>query len=195
MNDLPALILAPAIGLVGVLVGYWLNARRADRALRRDLVLERYRQGQQLFDEIVSSAGERFVALQRWLWAIEDPDAYETVPVREQYFALVPNWNAAVWSRRARLHIMLGADTARGFVDYRDDARTQPLSLHYMFVAAHRAVLAVEAGRLEAEDAQTEVDRLNHAWSNFAIKIAAELETRGRSLLLLKEVPPVPEIA
>ena len=165
-------------------------------ALRRDLALERYRQGQQLFDEIVSSAGERFVALQRWLWAIEDPKPYADVPVRDQYFALVPAWNAAVWSRRARLHIMLGAETAQGFVDYRDDSRDDPVSLHYKFVAAHRAVLAVEAGQLDVQSAQRMVDRLNHAWSNFAIQIAAELETRGRSLMLLKDVPPsAPEAA
>jgi len=80
--NIATLIVAPLLGLLGVYVGYILNARREDRTLRRELELEHYRAGQALFDELISSAGRRFVALQRWLWAVESPDAYEGVPVR-----------------------------------------------------------------------------------------------------------------
>ena len=185
MNELTPLVVAPLIGLAGVFVGYWWNARRADQTVRRDLALERYRDGRQLFDEVVLSAGERFVALQRWLWSIEDPESYRGIAVRDDYFALVPGWNATVWSRRARLQIMLGAETARTFVDYSDDNRAEPQSLHYQFVHAHRAVLAAESGQSDVRSAQAQVDRLNHAWSNYAIQIASELEERGRSLTQL----------
>ncbi|MBA3286743.1 MAG: hypothetical protein H0U21_01785 [Acidimicrobiia bacterium] len=131
MLEVVALVFAPVLGFVGVFVGYLLNSRREDRVLRRELALEQYRAGQGLFEEIISSAGTRFTAMQRWLWSVADPEPYRAVPARADYFKLLQGWNAACWSRRARLRLMLGDDTALRFLDYRDDNRQAPLSLHY----------------------------------------------------------------
>jgi hypothetical protein len=174
-----ALVFAPLLGLMGVYVGYVLNSRREDRVLRRDLALERYRAGQELFEEVIASAGTRFTAMQRWLWSVEDPQPYHDLPVRAEYFALLQAWNASCWSRRARLRLMLGDETALRFLDYRDDRREDPTSLHYRFVAAHRAILQCEQHRVGSSAAQAQLDRLNHAWSDFADDIAVELAKRG----------------
>jgi hypothetical protein len=183
VSDVVALIVAPLLGLVGVYVGYVVNARREDRTLRRQLSLERYRERQALFDEVIASAGRRFVAMQRWLWSIETPDAYADLPVRADYFALLQQWNAANWSRRARLRLMLGDTTALRFLDYKDDARMEPSSLHYQFVHAHRAVLSAEIGEAAIASAQRRLDQLNHAWSDFADDIAVDLALRGHEIL------------
>jgi hypothetical protein len=181
--NVASLVVAPLLGLAGVYVGFVLNARREDRVFRRELALEQYRQGQALFDELISSAGCRFVAMQRWLWSIDQPEAYDGPPIRATYFALLQDWNAANWSRRARLRLMLGDDVAQRFLDYADDVRREPLSLHYKFVYAHRAVLRAEANGLDACDAQRRLDTLNHAWSDFADDIAVDLAQRARELL------------
>jgi hypothetical protein len=120
---------------------------------------------------------------------VEDPTAYVGLHVREEYFGLVQQWNAS-WSFRARLRIHLGDDTAVRFLDYQDDGRPEPKSLHYRFVSAHRAVLAAESSRTSIEDVQGQVDRLNHAWSDFADDIAVELTHRARSPELLEEPHP-----
>jgi hypothetical protein len=178
-----SLIVAPLLGLTGVYVGYVLNSRREDRALRRELALERHRDGRTLFDEVVHNAGRRFVAQQRWLDSIAYPDAYAGLPVRSDYFELVREWNAANWSRRARLKLMLGDEVALRFLDYADDTRRHPKSLHYRFVSAHRAVMRSEAGGASIEQAQEELDQLNHAWSDFADDIAQELSVVGSEML------------
>ena len=182
MLEVVALVFAPLLGLLGVYVGYVLNSRREDRVLRRDLALERYRAGQELFEEVTASAGTRFTTMQRWLWSIEDPEPYRDVPARAEYFALLQGWNASCWSRRARLRLMLGDEAALRFLDYRDDGRDDPQSLHYRFVAAHGAILGCERHRERSATAQAQLDRLNHAWSDFADDIAVELTKRSSAL-------------
>lgn len=189
MLSVVAVVLSPLMGLAGIVVGYLLSSRRENRNIRRELSLQRYREGQELFDELIAAAGKRFVALQRWLWSVEDPAAYAGLHVREEYFSLVQQWNASTWSFRARLRIHLGDDTAVQFLDYRDDERREPESLHYKFVCAHRAVLAAESSRASIEDVQVGVDRLNHAWSAFADDMAVELTRRARAFELLAEPP------
>ncbi len=186
--DVLALVLSPLLGVVGIFLGYGLSSRRENRSIRRELSLQRYREGQQLFDELIAAAGTRFVALQRWLWSVDDPGAYAGVQVREEYFALVQQWNASTWSFRARLRIHLGDDTAIRYLDYQDDRRQEPESLHYKFVFAHSAVLDAESGTRSTHEVQARVDRLNHSWSNFADDIALELAQRARSLQLLAEL-------
>jgi hypothetical protein len=176
------------IGLLGVLVGAIFTTRREDSRMRRDLSLERYRDGQRLFDELIVLAGERFTAMQRWLWAVEDPEQYDLPEVREDYFVLVRRWNSLTWNYRARLRILLGEPTALQFLDYGDDARpSNPESLHYRFVQAHNEIRACERDSSNAATAQEMLNRLNWAWSDFADDVAAELLRRSRDLQLLRE--------
>jgi len=182
-----AVVLAPLLGLIGIFVGYALSSKREDRNISRELSLQRYREGQELFDELIMAAGKRFTALQRWLWSVEDPSMYADRSVRDEYFLLVQHWNASTWSFRARLRIHLGDDVAVRFLDYEDDHRQEPRSLHYQFVFAHRAVLAAEADSSTVAEARGRVERLNHAWSRFADDIAVELAHRARAHQLLSE--------
>jgi hypothetical protein len=78
---------------------------------------------------------------------------------------------------------MLGDEVALRFLDYADDTRRHPKSLHYRFVSAHRAVMRSEAGGASIEQAQEELDQLNHAWSDFADDIAQELSVVGSEML------------
>ena len=78
----------PLIGVCGVVVGSHLTTRRENARIRRDLSLERYREGQQLFEQLITLAGERFFALQRWLWALEDPERPDLEEVRRTYFKI-----------------------------------------------------------------------------------------------------------
>lgn len=180
--DVLAVVLAPLLGVVGIFIGYALSSKREDRNIRRELSIQRYREGQALFDELIMAAGNRFTALQRWLWSVEDPSMYANRPVRDEYFVLVQQWNASTWSLRARLRIHLGDDAADRFLDYEDDRRPEPRSLHYQFVVAHSAVLAAEVDTSTVDEVQVRVDRLNHAWSSFADDIAVELAHRARLL-------------
>jgi hypothetical protein len=125
-----AVVLSPLVALAGIFVGFVLSPRRENRNMRRELALQRYREGQELFDELISAAGKRFIALQRWLRAVEDPAAYAGLHVREEYFGLVQQWNASTWSFRARLRIHLGDDTAVRFLDADSavERRRSPLS-------------------------------------------------------------------
>jgi hypothetical protein len=51
-----AVVLSPLVGLAGIFVGYVLSSRRENRNMRRELALalQRYREGQELFDELIS---------------------------------------------------------------------------------------------------------------------------------------------
>lgn len=175
----------PLIGLCGIALGALFTSSRENNKLRRELSLERYREGQELFDELIRLAGERFVSLQRWLWAVLDPDAYELAEVRRAYFDVVRRWNALTWSLRARLRLTLGDELALRFMNYSDDTRTEPLSLHYRFVRVHAMVLSAEQGDKNPKEVQLPLDRLNHAWSEYADDVAVELLQRARRLELL----------
>jgi hypothetical protein len=176
------------IGLFGVLVGALLTTRRENSRIRRELSLERYRDGQRLFDELIILAGERFTAMQRWLWSIIEPDRYSASTPRDDYFTTVRRWNSLTWSYRARLRILISQTTAVRFLDYADDIRpSNPASLHYQFVQAHNAILDCENGTGDARYAQSLLNQLNWAWSDFADDIAADLLQRARDLQLLRE--------
>jgi hypothetical protein len=176
----------PVIGVCGVIIGSHLTTRRENDRIRRDLSLERYREGQQLFDDLIKLAGERFTAMQRWLWAMENPGRYDLDAVRRNYIDLVQSWNTLTWSYRARLRLMLGDAIALRYLDYDDDERGEkPESLHYKFVMAHRLLLNCERGTKSPAQVQPVIHRLNHAWSNFADDVASELLRRAVNLRLL----------
>ena len=181
---IPGLIGA-VIGAIGGLTIAWSSSRWEDRRLRRTLAVERYRDGRDLLYELVNLAGRRHFALQRWLWALEDPGSCQTSEIREKYFDLLPLWNERTWGYRARLHLLLGDNVALRFLDYADDHRSEPESLHYMFVRAHDAVLAAESRQEVDPQAQVIVDQLNHAWSDFADDVTADLLRRAGDLRLL----------
>ncbi len=163
----------------------WLSASWEDRRTRRDLTLEVYRDARSLRDDLVRLAGRRHFALQRWLWAVADPSGYRLDDVREAYFEVVGTWNEQYWTYRSQLYLLFGEEIAFKFLDYQDDSREVPQSLHYRFVRCNAAVLASEADFGRIDSAQSLIDELNHYASEFSDELTRELLLRASNLQLL----------
>lgn len=146
--------------------------------MKRELAVERYREATELVGELVDLAGERHYLMQRWLWAIADPERYRA-DARSAYTEVVRNWNKRTWGYRSRLRLSFGDPIALRYLDYNDDARTRPRSLHYMFVAAHKAILECESDPRHIPEAQRCLDQMNHSWSQFSDDATEELLSRA----------------
>jgi gas vesicle protein len=188
MDALLGALVGALIGAIGALLVAWQTSKWEERRTRRDLALQRYREASALINDLILLAGERHHRLQRWLWSLQDSTGRYPEATRQEYYAVVAEWNKRNWSNRAQLRLSLGDHIALRFLDYRDDFREVPESLHYSFVLTHRAVVACEEGRVDASVAQRQIDDLNHRWSNFADDATVELIRRAADLRLL-EVP------
>lgn len=184
--------------VVGTYISSRIQLSASQRQTERELQVERYRDGTRFLAELSELAGMRFFGLQRWLWAIGNPQAYEYERERRRYYELVAEWNHRVWANRATLRLLVGSDEADSFLDYRDDGRgDDPHSLHYLFARAHQHVLEVERGALEFDTAQSYLDTLNHRWSAYVERVTSHFLERAASLRLLEiptgDEPDIPE--
>lgn len=161
-----------------------------ERQIRVDLFRNRYLEGTKTLDELSRLIDRRHFALQRWLWALKGAEPADKCEAKErEYFATVSEWGGALRSYRNKIRLLVGNERANGFLDYRDDTRTEdPQSLHYMFVKAHNSVVAAKANRGLLERAQHDVHALNHRCSRFLEDLTNEFAVRASALELLK--PP-----
>jgi hypothetical protein len=68
------------------------------------------------------------------------------------------------------------------FLDFADDDRATPASLHYRFVAAHSALLRARSDKAAIADASAVVAKLNIDASNFCLMLATRVHEGAEQL-------------
>ena len=181
--------------VLGGVIGYLLKRRswafEASHALHR----ARYDEGRAFLDRLSRQVGRRYFLLHRYFWAIQDGGAGNIEACERKYYAAVVDWNCAYWSNRNNIRLLIDEAHANLFLDYRDDQREDhPQSLHYRFVAAHRAVRDAKLSASAHSDASHELHALNWACSVFLERLTGEFLNRASRLQLL-EAPAGPGAA
>jgi hypothetical protein len=170
-------------GAVGGVAGAALAFQAWKLRKRRELFELRYGEGRAAVDEVTRLADRRFYALQRYFWALEGKEPKESFERKQRtYFKEVMRWNNALRSVRNKLLILVGETTADLFLDYRDDVRPQPLSLHYRFVSTHQRVQEALNDSSKSATARQAIQSLNHAVSRFAETLALDFVHRTKKL-------------
>jgi|GEM_PF-2879708 len=172
--------------VAGGFLGSWFQARHWKKQTQLDLTRRVYEQGVDFLDQFSLLVGTRFFALQRFLWTLDGPDLEKLKEIETEYFRAVTQWNAAKWSNRNKIRLLVGDASANEFLDYSDDHRPdRPGSLHYMFVKAHRDVQRAKRREITAGAAQEAVDDLDHMCSRLLERLTTEFTARAVSLRLL----------
>jgi hypothetical protein len=100
---------------------------------------------------------------------------------------VVVRWNNSLRSNRNRIRLLIGEREADEFLDYGDDARpASPHSIHYQFVAAHRAVMDSKSYDERTPKAQEIVTQLNYSISIFLERLTTKFSRRANSLAILE---------
>jgi hypothetical protein len=174
--------------VLGGLVTYAFQRLSWRRQAKLELYSQRYRDGNEFLDRLSSLIDRRYYALMRLLWAVQESAPPETYDEREQaYFKTVIGWNNNLRAMHNRVRILVGEEKALAFLDYEDDYRQDdPRSLHYRFVAAHRALMAAKTDPEALDRAQSEADRLNWCLSSFLYDVTTVFAERANSLALLQ---------
>lgn len=129
----------------------------------------------------------RYFALQRLLWAIGEGNSPKAEASEKGYFHVVVRWNNSLRTIRNKIRLLIGEREADGFLDYRDDLRgSNPESIHYQFVAAHRAVMETRVHLEKQPQAQDLVTQLNYSVSNYLERVTTEFSRRANSLAILQ---------
>jgi hypothetical protein len=120
---------------------------------------------------------------------LEEANNDKREEVEAEYFQTVTEWNTTFWMNRNKIRLLVGEAQAKRFLDYQDDIHpTTPFSIHYRLKETHEYVLGVKEGRTTAKQAQTKIDALNYACTDFLENLTADFLKRTASLQLLK--PP-----
>ena len=181
--------------VLGGFVGYLLNQRSWQIETKYSLNRIRYDEGFKFLDGLSDEIGRRFYLLQRLLWAIEESDNGKASDREKEYFTSVVEWNSSFWRNRNNIRLLVSEEQANAFLNYSDDsAGDQPRSLHYKFVAAHRAVMNAKASRELLPQASKQIEELNWKSSVFLERLTTEFMQRAIELQLL-EVPSGPGAA
>jgi len=176
----------------GGFLGYLLKQRSWQIETEHSLHKTRYDEGVKFLDGLSDQTGRRFYLLQRFLWAIEEDDKEKMLDCEKEYFASVVEWNSSFWRNRNKIRLLANEEQANAFLSYSDDsAGDHPTSLHYKFVAAHRAVMNAKASRELLPIARKQVEELNWKSSVFLERLTTEFLQRATKLQLL-EVPSGP---
>jgi hypothetical protein len=188
----PLVLLLLGFGLTTV-VGGMLTTRFQERSWERQTQLalfeKRYDEGVKFLDELSDLVGRRYFLLQRYVWAIRDPQHYELDKVSEAYFSSVAEWNIKLRTMRNKTRLLLGEARAQRFLDYGDDGRSDnPASLHYIFAKVHAAVILAKDDINKIDPASREVEQLNFACSELLEDFTTEFLRRAKKIELL-EIP------
>src|SRR5436309_13510790 len=106
--------------LAGSIITSRLQAGSWQRQTRVDLFRKRYDEGTQFLDQFSRAIGNRFFYLQRLLWAIPDTKDDQMRQIELDYFKVVAEWNSTYWMFRNKIRLLVGDESANGFLDYRD---------------------------------------------------------------------------
>jgi len=181
--------------VLGGVLGYLLKQRSWQIETEHSFHKTRYEEGVKFLDGLSDQTGRRFFLLQRYLWAIEEGDKKKVFDLEKEYFASVLEWNSSFWRNRNRIRLLASEEQASAFLSYNDDTTSDhPKSLHYKFVAAHRAVINAKDSRELIPIAKRQVEELNWMASVFIERLTTEFLQRAIKLQLL-EVPLGPGAA
>lgn len=174
--------------VLGGLLTYAFQRLSWRRQAKLELYSQRYRDGNEFLDRLSSLIDRRYFALVRLLWAVQENASSDKYATRERaYFKTVVEWNDNLRAMHNRVRILVGEEKALAFLDYEDDYRQDdPRSLHYRFVAAHRALTAAKDDRAVVDKAQLEANKLNWCLSSFLFDVTTVFAERANSLALLQ---------
>ena len=173
--------------VLGGFLGFFLKKRSWKLETEHSLHKARYDEGIAFLDGLSEQAGKRFFLVQRYLWAIEEGHEERTLEREKEYFTAVVEWNSTFWRNRNKIRLLVNEAQANLFLDYQDDrSGNQPKSLHYKFVAAHRAVQNAKASRDLLPGARKQVEELNWKCSVFLERLTTEFLKRATRLQLLQ---------
>jgi hypothetical protein len=171
--------------LAGGFLSSWIQRATWNRQTRVELFRQRYQEGTKFLDELSDHIGQRFFAMQRLAWSLKDAGDKERDAIEKEYFEVIATWNASLRTYRNKIRLLVSETQADRFLDYRDDYRQDPLSLRYIFVKAHNAVMGARSGTIDIAAAQLTVDELNWACSNYLEAITTSFVERATTLQLL----------
>lgn len=181
--------------VIGGVLGYLLKQRSWEIETEHSLHRSRYEEGVKFLDQLSDQIGKRFYLLQRFLWTIDGHDEEKILDREREYFASVVDWNSSFWRNRNKIRLLANEEQANAFLSYDDDsAGDNPTSLHYKFVAAHRAAMNAKESRELIPIAKKQVEELNWKSSVFLERLTTEFLQRATKLQLL-EVPAGPGAA
>ncbi|PRX31662.1 hypothetical protein B0G75_105452 [Paraburkholderia sp. BL18I3N2] len=199
--------IAALMGVIGTLVGVYLTSFFANQKWRREtkfqIQSDRFKEGSEFIDDLSDLIGKRYFLLSRYFDAVEASQTQVAIDEKEkEYFKVVKTWNFSSRKNMNKLRLLIDVECAITFLDFDDDFRGQnPLSLHYKFVIAHRAVQDFRNAKASAQPvavidtklkyATKKVERVNWACSTFLESITTKFMKRAVNLQLLK----VPETA
>src|SRR5262249_43336117 len=140
----------------------------------------------------------RYFSTQRYVWALANPTQYDVSTVERDYYAVILEWNAKVWTNRNKIRLLVSEARANQFLDYQDDKRGDgPRSLHYRFAALNATINKAKRGELDIAKAQDRLAGVNHACSNFLESVTTDFLRRSAALELLDvsaaQEPPPPQ--
>ncbi|MCW3061571.1 MAG: hypothetical protein JWQ02_3392 [Capsulimonas sp.] len=172
--------------VLGSLITYFVQRISWQRQSRLELFRQRTKDGTDLLERLSSMIDRRAYRLQRLLWAIEENRNYKTIAERErEYYEVVIEWNENLRSMHNGIRLLIGEDEAVSFLEYEDDFRESPQSLHYMFVVAHRAVLYAKKNPDAVFKARQAVDEVFWKLADFLYDATTVFTKRSSSLHLL----------
>jgi len=172
--------------ITGAIIAYHFQQRSWARQTYLDLYKAKYDEGIKFLDDISELIGKRFFYLQRFMWEISSDDGNNLPRLEKEYFDLVLIWNSNYYKNRNKLRLLVGEHIATLFLDYADDTRLDPESLHYQFVHTHQIVIDSKKDKLKIREALTAVLKLNSSCSIFLEKTTNEFTDRAEKLQLLK---------
>jgi hypothetical protein len=178
--------------LLGGTIGFVFNIRLWKTQTEHVIYRASFDEGVKFLDESSGLIGRRLFLLQRFLWAIQDGVSDKIKEAELEYFMVVKEWNYNSWRSRNKIRLLISEEYANEFLDYRDDnAGDDPHSMHYLFVVAHRRVMASVADPSESHQARLATEHLNWACSKLLERLTTEFLKKAAALQLL-QVPFAP---
>jgi len=178
--------------VVGAVLSAWLQQRNWKRQSQIALFQKRYDEGVAFLDDVSDLIGKRYFAVQRFIWALRDRQAYDLEKVTAEYFECVKDWNIKLRTMRNKARLLVGEDRARDFLDYADDEQPdKPHSLHYIFVKVGRAAIAAKTNPEMMDKAEQQAAQLNWICSTFLEDLTTEFLQKAYKLQLLEIPTPV----
>lgn len=162
------------------------------RQTRLELFRRRYEEGIELLNQLSSLIDRRLYALLKVKWALENSNQEEIEAKEIPYYSIVQEWNEHLRMNRGKIRLLIGEKYALAFLDYDDEDKELPNSLHFKFVKTHVAFRAVLKHEAPVESLSEATQNLHRYCNHFLEELSAEFASRADDLSLLKLVNVAP---
>ena len=167
----------------GGILTFWFQWLSWRRQARLEVLRQRYAEGLSFVSGLMKLIDRRLFRLQQVIWALEDDAPDERLKnALSTYHEAVTEWNETLRSNHTYVQVLVGPQFGSSFLDFGDEDRGTPGSLHYRFVAAHNALLRARSDQAAVADASAVVAKLNIDASNFCLMLATRFEEGAKQL-------------